>query len=88
MQSGYILFDGTGIDLNVATEVTIAGSFARATEAIETGKPIFVGNVVNDDEALSPISVFGSGSASAVTFVFTAGSIVIADDDGVTFTAA
>ena len=24
MQSGYILFDGTGIDLNVATEVTIA----------------------------------------------------------------
>ena len=25
MQSSYILFDATGIDLNVATEVTIAG---------------------------------------------------------------
>lgn len=88
MQSGYILFDGTGIDLNVKTKVTIAGSFARATAAIETGKPILIGNVVNDDEALSPIFVYGSVSASGVTFVFTAGTIVIADDDGVTFTAA
>ena len=88
MQSGYVLLDGTGIDLNVETEVTIDGIFEKATAAIETGKPVFIGNVVNDDAALSPIYAVGVGSASAVTFIIFSGAIVIADDDGVTYTAA
>ena len=88
MQSGYVLLDGTGIDLNVATEVTIDGIFAKAAAAIETGKPIFLGNVVNDDAALSPIFAYGTGSATEITLFILAGTIAIADDDGVTFTAA
>lgn len=87
MNGGYILIDAAGLDLNVATAQTITGLFARLKEAISTGKPVYLCNVVDDDSKLSPIpAVVVDGTSIAITIV--EGGIVVTSADAATFTAA
>ena len=87
VNSGYLLFDCGGLDLNDSTEQTITGIYDRAKEALTTGKAIFATNCVMSDMPCSPCSVIawdqGSDGIIATGHVL---RITIASDDGVTVT--
>lgn len=83
--SGYILFDCGGLDLNDSTEQTIDGIYDRAVEALKTGKLVLATNCVMSGMPCSPCSVIawdqGNDGIIATGHVL---RIVIAKDDGVT----
>lgn len=85
--SGYILFDCGGLDLNDSTEQTIDGIYDRAVEALKTGKLVIATNCVMSNMPCSPCAVIawdqGSSGIIATGHVL---RIVIAKDDGVTVT--
>lgn len=85
VNSGYLLFDCGGLDLNDSTEQTITGIYNRAKDALATGKPVFATNCVMSDMPCSPCSVIawdqGNDGIIATGHVL---RIVIAKDDGVT----
>ena len=49
VNSGYLLFDCGGLDLNDSTEQTIDGIYDRAKEALTSGKAVFATNCVMSD---------------------------------------
>lgn len=55
--SGYIMVDCAGLDLNDSATQEIDGLYARAKAAIATGKPVFVTNCVMSDFPCTPVSV-------------------------------
>lgn len=85
VNSGYLLFDCGGLDLNDSTEQTITGIYNRAKDALASGKPVFATNCVMSDMPCSPCSVIawdqGNDGIIATGHVL---RIVIAKDDGVT----
>lgn len=85
--SGYIMVDCGGLDLNDSTEQEIVGLYARAKAALATGKPCFATNCVMSDMPCSPVSVAawdqGTDGIIATGHVF---RVAIASDDGVTVT--
>lgn len=85
--SGYLLFDCGGLDLNDSTEQTIDGIYDRAKEALTSGKAVFATNCVMSDMPCSPCSVIawdqGNDGIIATVHVL---RITIASDDGVTVT--
>lgn len=83
--SGYILFDCGGLDLNKSAEQTIDGIYDRAVEALKTGKPVIATNCVMSDMPCSPCSVIAwdQGTDGIIATGHTL-RIVIAKDDGVT----
>lgn len=85
--SGYILFDCGGLDLNDSTEQTIDGIYDRAAEALTAGKLVVATNCVMSDMPTTPIAVvaWDQGDDGIVATGHTL-RIVIAEDDGVTVT--
>ena len=85
--SGYILFDCGGLDLNVSTEQTIDGIYDRAVEALTAGKLVVATNCVMSNMSATPISVvaWDQGDDGIIATGHTL-RIVIAEDDGVTVT--
>lgn len=85
--SGYIMVDCGGLDLNDSTEQEIAGLYNRAKAALATGKPCYATNCVMSDMPCSPVSVVawdqGADGIIATGHVF---RVTIASDDGVTVT--
>lgn len=85
--SGYVLFDCEGLDLNDSTEQTIDGIYDRAKDALSAGKAVFATNCVMSDMPCSPCSVIawdqGDDGIIATGHVL---RITIAKDDGVTVT--
>lgn len=67
MKSGYIIIDGTGIDLGELGTVT--GLYTKVKEAIATNKPIVLENVVNGTQAFTPINAFGGVETSTSVFL-------------------
>lgn len=87
VNSGYVLFDCEGLDLNDSTEQTIDGIYDRAKQAIAGGKLILAANCVMSDMSCTPCAVIawdqGDDGIIATGHVL---RIVIAKDDGVTVT--
>ena len=85
--SGYLLFDCGGLDLNDFTEQTITGIYNRAKAALESGKAVFATNCVMSDMPCSPCAVIAwdHGNDGIIATGHTL-RIVIAKDDGVTVT--
>ena len=87
VNSGYLMCDGGGLDLNDSTEQTIDGIYDRAKVALASGKAVFVTNCVMSDMPCSPCAVIawdqGNDGIIATGHVL---RITIAKDDGVTVT--
>lgn len=85
--SGYVMVDCGGLDLNDSTEQTIDGIYDRAVEALASGKLALATNCVMSGMPCSPIAVVawdqGDDGVIATGHVL---RIVIAKDDGVTVT--
>ena len=56
-QSGYILVDFTGLNLNDSTTQSITGSYDRAKAAIDSGKPCIVCGCNMSGAPCTPVSV-------------------------------
>lgn len=87
INGGYLLFDCGGLELNDSTEQTIDGIYARAKDALATGKPLFAVNCEMNGGYCSPVSVAAwqedSDTIIATGHVF---RVIIEEDDGVTVT--
>ena len=87
VNSGYVLFDCGGLDLNDSTEQTIKGIYDRAKIALASGKAVFATNCVMSDMPCSPCAVIAwdQGNDGIIATGHTL-RITIASDDGVTVT--
>lgn len=85
--SGYILFDCGGLDLNDSTKQTIDGIYDRAVEALTANKLVVATNCVMSTMPTTPIAVVArdQGDDGIIATGHTL-RIVIAEDDGVTVT--
>ena len=87
MNSGYILVDCGGLELNSASTQSITGLYKRAKAALATGKPAFAANCLMNDGYCSPVSVAAwqedSTTIIATGHVF---RVSIESDDDVTVT--
>lgn len=85
VNSGYLMFDCGGLDLNDSTEQTIKGIYNRAKTALASGKAVFATNCVMSDMPCSPCAVIAwdQGNDGIIATGHTL-RIVIAKDDGVT----
>lgn len=87
VNSGYVLFDCEGLDLNDSTKQTIDGIYDRAKDALSAGKAVFATNCMMSDMPCTPCSVIawdqGDDGIIATGHVL---RITIAKDDGVTVT--
>ena len=89
INSGYILVDGSGIDLSSSSSQTVAGFHDKCKKAIETGKPIFLYNTIyGSGVPISPIPCFSRyGSSNSIILnsavlqitVTTANAVTVAD---------
>lgn len=84
--SGYVLVDGTGINLNIATKQTITGFYAKAKAAFNTGKPVLVCNCNMSGAPCTPVSVIAWMEGTDIVATGHVLRVVIDDDDGVTVT--
>lgn len=86
-QSGYVMVDCGGLDLNDSTEQTIYGIYKRAKEALGTGKLALATNCTMSDMPCSPCAVIAwdQGDDGIIATGHTL-RITIAADDGVTVT--
>lgn len=85
--SGYVLFDCGGLDLNDSTKQTIDGIYDRAKEALTAGKLVLATNCVMSNMPCTPCAVIAWDQGSD-GIIATGHSlrITIAADDGVTVT--
>ena len=87
VNSGYLMFDCGGLDLNDSTEQGITGIYKRAKTALASGKAVFFFFFVMSNMPCSPCAVIawdqGDDGIIATGHVL---RIVIAKDDGVTVT--
>ena len=86
MKNGYVLVDGTGINLNLFTEQTISGFYAKAKKAFETGKPVLVCNCNMSGAPCTPVSVVAWMGGTDIVATGHVLRVVIDEDDGVTVT--
>ena len=85
MNSGYILVDAGGLELNDSTTQSITGFYKRASAALKSGKPVYVYNCLMNDGPTTPVSVV-AWQEDAHTIIATGHvlRVVIEDDDDVT----
>ena len=89
MKAGYVLVNGSGIDLTKTGETTqtISDIFSKMTKAMGTGKLIILENVVmGSGKAMSPIVVSPYMSSGAVTFKYNMDTVSIANTNVITIT--
>ena len=80
---GYVMVDCTGLDLGDLGTVT--GLYAKVKGAVQSGKPIVLGGIVNGDQAFTPIVAFGGiESTTSVFLSFFPITIHISSSDVVT----
>lgn len=84
MNSGYIMVDCGGLDLNDSTEQTIDGIYDRSVEALATGKPVLATNCFMSSAPCSPVSVAAWDEGTQIIATGHVFRVVIAPDDGVT----
>ena len=83
--SGCIMVDCGGLDLNDSTEQEIAGLYNRAKAALATGKPCYATNCVMSGMPCTPVSVVAwDQGGDGIIATGHVRRIVIAPDDGVT----
>jgi archaellin len=85
--TGYILIDLAGIDLSAESAATVAGSYAKLSEAIATNKPIIIEGLVNDDTAISPVSVLIYTDTDGIEVEFNTTKITVSSADSVTISS-
>ena len=87
VNSGYLMFDCGGLDLNDSTKQTIDGIYDRAKEALTAGKLVLATNCVMSGMPCTPCAVIAwdQGSDGIIATGHTL-RITIAEDDGVTVT--
>lgn len=84
MANGYIMVDCTGINLLAGEKQTISGIFAKSTEAIETGKPIYAINLqYGAGVPMTPVAVMAIKEGGKYCFSASILQIWIDSDDGV-----
>ena len=83
-KTGYVVVDCTGIDLAAEEKVTVSGIYAAVSAAFASGKPIFVCNIVNDDDAITPVNVPVIISSGDYVLNVYGATVTIDDEDGVT----
>lgn len=67
MTNGYVLIDCTGVDLGDLGTVT--GLYNKIKDALSTGKPLILENIVNSTQGFSPIAAFGGTESSTSVFL-------------------
>lgn len=67
MNGGYAMIDFSGVDLGDLGTVT--GIYDRTKDAIETGKPLVICNIVNGEQSFSPIVAYGGVESSTSVFI-------------------
>ena len=87
MNSGYILVDCGGLELNSDSTQSITGLYNRAKAALATGKPVFAVNCLMNDGYCSPVSV-AAWQENSTTIIATGHvfRVSIESDDDVTVT--
>lgn len=87
MKEGYILVDCGELELNDSTTQSIPGLYARAQEAMATGKSVLACNCVMNDKPCTPVSVV-AWQEDDTTIIATGHvlRITIESDDDVTVT--
>lgn len=79
MNGGYALIDCTGLDLSDLGEVP--GLYDSVKAAVDNDKVIVLANIVNDDQAFSPITAYGGIEAAGVFVSFFPVTLHITDED-------
>lgn len=83
MNGGYSMVDCTGLDLG--NPGTINGLYAQVKNAVKSNKPIYLYNLVNGEQALTPIAVYGGLESSTSVFLsFSTTTLHISNADVVT----
>ena len=85
--TGYILIDLSGIDLAAESADTVAGTYAKLSEAISTNKPIIIEGLINDDIAISPVSVLVYTDTYGIEVEFNTTKITVSSADSVTISS-
>lgn len=67
MTNGYALIDCTGVDLGDLGTVT--GLYSKIKNALRTGKPLILENIVNSTQGFSPINAYGGSESSTSVFL-------------------
>lgn len=85
MNGGYIMIDGTGIELTSQSTTTVTGIFDKVNEAYEKKKPVYVVNITFEQDVMSPVAVMINPRPSG-NYICTASTLQIEvdPDDGVT----
>lgn len=86
MNSGYIMVDCGGLDLNDSTEQTIDGIYERSVEALATGKLVLATNCVMSSAPCSPVAIVAWDEGTQIVATGHVLRLTIAPDDGVTVT--
>ena len=82
--NGYVSVDCTGINLLAGEKQTVSGIFAKSTEAIETGKPIFAtGLEYGEGVPMTPVPVMAIEEGGKYCFSASILQIWVDSDDGV-----
>ena len=85
--NGYVMVDATGVDLDAETAKTIAGLHAQLDGAFNSGKPVILVGVVNDDVKYAPInSVVYPSSTSYVATLVNGSYVTVTSADSATVT--
>lgn len=83
--NGYINIDGTGIDLDSSSSVTISGLNAKIHNAISSGKPIYLYGIVSGTTKYTPIHSVAYSDTSGIGYLLILDSIVkVTSADAVT----
>lgn len=92
MKSGYYMLDCSGINLSADSEVTVTGLYNKIVEAMKSNKPIIAYNIQagqlldETDVFVSPTNIACFLRDDGYVFTISIGSVVVAEDDGVTVT--
>ena len=82
--NGYVSVDCTGINLLAGEKQTVTGIFAKSTEAINTGKPIYAINLqYGSGVPMTPVSVMAIYEGGKYCFSASILQIWVDDEDGV-----
>lgn len=83
-KTGYVVVDGSGIDLLSQSKVTVPGIYAKVKEAYETGKPMFACNCeYGSGVPMTPIPVMTIIEAGVYIMTSSILQVRVDEDDGV-----
>ena len=67
MNGGYSMVDCVGLDLG--NPGMVSGLYAQVKNAVKSGKPIYLYNVVNGEQEFTPIVAYGGVESSTSVFL-------------------